>query len=593
MFMPALAYKLNNIHDYIKTILYKEDFNLKNSLSKFKWLINHTKPFIIPLSAIILLGGTSSILGIYRVLISKALIDAATHAETGKMLNTLIIFAIFIAIEILIQTITSKLSVKSYLEICNNIQKNFYKKIMYAKWAPFNKYHSGDILTRLTSDADAVTNLLINVIPNMITNIVLLLGSFLMLLYFNSTLAIIAFLFSPLPLIISKFYSTKLKKIYKKLQQKESQYRSFLHESIQNITIVKAFSLENTNLIQINTIQKEKLDLTLSKNNLTIISNTIFSLSSWFIFFLVYTWGVTKLSKGTITFGTITALLQLINNIKDPFSNIATSIPKIGSTLASAERLIEIEDLESDIFDTTGTYMDKAGIEFNNVSFSYENSNSILKDINLTINPNQTVALIGSSGEGKTTLIRILLSLTYPTTGKIFLTNKIGKLDVTATTRRMISYVPQGNTLFSGTIYDNVKFGNLDATEEDIKAALRAACALDFIDILPNGLNCVIGEGGQGLSEGQAQRISIARALIKKAPILILDEATSALDSDTEINVLKSIKNLNPTPTCLIITHRHTALKICNRVLKLDNGRIIEVENSYYDDAAIELVSGQ
>lgn len=565
---------------------------MKDSLLKIKWLLNHAKPFIIPLITIILLGGATSLLAIYRVLISKSLIDAATRAETGKIFNSLIIFAILISLDIIIQAITSKFSVKSYTKMCNNIQKNFYNHMMYAKWAPFNKYHSGDILTRLTSDADAVTNLLINVIPLLISNIILLLGSFSMLLYFDSTLAVIAILFAPFPLLISKFYSTKLKQIYKRLQQKESQYRSFLHESVQNITIVKAFSLENNNLSQIDTIQKEKLGLTLSRNNLSIISNTFFSLSSWFIFFLVYSWGATKLSKGTITFGTITALLQLVGNIKEPFTTIATSIPKIVSTLASAERLIEIESLESDTFDTTETYMNKAGIEFSNVSFSYERGNSILKDINLIINPSETIALIGSSGEGKTTLIRILLSLTYPSKGKIFLINKAKKLNVTSTTRRMISYVPQGNTLFSGTIYDNVKLGNLDATKEDINAALKAACAFDFVNTLPDGFNSVIGEGGQGLSEGQAQRIAIARALIKKSPILILDEATSALDSNTEVNVLKSIKSLNSVPTCLIITHRHTALKFCDRVLKLDNGHIVEVENSY-NDAAIELVSGE
>lgn len=540
---------------------------------------------------IISLGGIYSISGIYKALISKRVIDAATHIEIDKMVHALIVLAIFISVDVAIQIITSQLSVKIYSTMCNNIQKNFYEKIMHIKWSSFNKYHSGDILTRLTSDAEAVTNLLVNIIPSMVSNLILLLGSFVMLLYFDSTLAIFALIFSPVPLIISKFFSVKLKKIYKNLQEKESQYRSFLHETIQNMTIVKAFCLEKSNIGQINSLQQEKLNLAISRNNISIISSTVFSVSSWFIFFLVYSWGAMNLTKGTITFGTIIALIQLISNIKEPFSVIASSIPKIVSTFASAERLIEIEALERDEVDSTYLNMNDVGIEFHNVSFSYNQNKSILKSLNFTIHPSETVALTGSSGEGKTTLIRMLLSLLYPNAGKILITNNAEKLHINAATRKMIAYVPQGNTLFSGTIYDNVKLGNLNASEQEIKEALSSARAWDFINKFPKGLYTVIGEGGLGLSEGQAQRIAIARALIKKAPILILDEATSALDSKTELSVLQSIKNLTPSPTCIIITHRPAALKICNRALKLVNGHITELKNSYSNDADIKLAS--
>ena len=566
--------------------------NMKNLLSKFKWLSTHTSPFIFPLIIILIMGAVSSILGIYKAFISKRIIDAATQTEISKMIHALIIMALFIAIDIIIQIITSKLSVKCYSEMCNNIQKNFYEKIMLIKWESFNKYHSGDILTRLTSDADAITNLLINVIPTMISSIILLLGSFTMLMFFDTTLAVITLIFAPIPLLIGKFYSSKLKYIYTKLQQKESQYRSFIHESIQNITIVKTFCLESSNIVQIKNLQKQKLNLTISRNNISIIYNAIFTFSSWFIFFLVYSWGSLKLSKGAITFGTITAMMQLMSNVKEPFSIIAASIVKLTSTLASAERLIEIETLETDYINTDETHFNYAGIEFHNMSFSYGTNKAILQNLNFTIYPKEIVALIGPSGEGKTTLIRTLLSLTYPSTGNLYITNKNERLNVTANTRKMISYVPQGNTLFSGTIYDNIKLGNLNSTEEEIKIALQAACAYDFIENFPEGLNTIIGEGGIGLSEGQAQRIAIARALIKKSPILILDEATSALDSTTEVNVLKSIKNLSHSPTCIIITHRPTALTICNRVFQLTNGHISELQESYSTDVAIELVSG-
>lgn len=556
-------------------------------MKKFKWLLQHTTPFIVSLLIIMLFGAVTSAFGIYKTLISKTIIDAATNIKIDTMLRSLFLFGILIIIEMLIQIIISKLSVKSYSKMYNKIQASFYKKIMLTKWASLNKYHSGDLLTRLTSDAEAITNLLINIIPSLTSNIILLFGSFFMLLYFDSTLAVIALVFSPLPIIVSKLLSNRVKKIYKNLQEKESHYRSFIHESIRNITIVKSFCLENLNINKITNIQNEKLSLTISKNNFTIISNTFFSFSSWFIFFLVYGWGALKLSKGTITFGTITALIQLIGNIKEPFSKIASSIPQINSTLASVERLMEIESLESDYSDLMDISKDCLGIEFQNVTFSYDNKNFILKGINLAINPRETVALIGPSGEGKTTLIRMILSLLYPDTGDVFLTNKSEKFKINASTRNTISYVPQGNTLFSGSIYDNLKLGNLNATDEELQTALKAACATKFINDLPKGIHTIIGESGIGLSEGQSQRIAIARALLKKAPILILDEVTSALDSETEINVLEAIKELDPSPTCIIITHRPTALEICNRILKLDNGYIVEVENGYSNDVAI------
>jgi ABC-type multidrug transport system fused ATPase/permease subunit len=296
----------------------------------------------------------------------------------------------------------------------------------------------------------------------------------------------------------------------------------------------------------------------------------------WAGYFLVFSWGAVKLINKKTTFGSVTAMLQLIGNIQGPFNGLASSLPQIISAYASSERIMEIEALKSDKLIENQNTLATAGIEFENVNFSYKADTPILKDLSVKLKQGETVALVGASGEGKTTIINLLLSLINPDSGEIRFFDEANSLVVNSDTRKYISYVPQGNTLFSGTIMDNLLRGNENATEEEVEQAARAACAWGFIHKSKAGLQTEIGERGVGLSEGQAQRLAIARALLHKTPILILDEATSALDGQTEIEVLKAINKLEPAPTCIIITHRTTALKICDRVLKLEGFSLVE-----------------
>ncbi|AKA67170.1 ABC transporter ATP-binding protein [Clostridium scatologenes] len=563
---------------------------LKDMYIRIKWIFNQAKPALHYLVIIVILAAFSAAIGTYRAIVSKHLVDAATTLQKSKLLYVLMVFGACIIIDLIIKSSASIITAKFSVDISNNIRRSLYTKIMKTEWIKLSKYHSGDVLTRITSDVDAVTNMISTTIPSMISLSVLLIGSFIALLFMEPILALILIIISPGSILLSRFFSSRLKKMYLKSQKLESEYRSFLNESIQNIVIVKSFCLEMKNVNRLKNIQRNIVKITLSKTKLSMMANVILSLGYWSGYFLIFSWGSLKLLRGTTTFGTLTAMTQLIGNIQGPVSGLASLLPSAMSALASTERIMELEGLNTDDNYSIKKDIKAVGIVYKSVYFNYKKNVTVLNNISLNINPSETIALIGPSGEGKTTFLYLLLALISPTKGHLYIKDGSDKIDISASTRKFISYVPQGNTLFSGSIADNLRLGNPYATDEELKSAAKAAYAWEFIKDSPEGFNTKLGERGTGLSEGQSQRIAIARALLHKAPILILDEATSALDSETEVKVLKTIKNLKPVPTCIIITHRNTALKICDRVFKLENNHIIEQSSLIFKDIEADVI---
>lgn len=549
---------------------------MKSTFSKISWMLKQAKNTRFFLSLIVISGILASLIGVYRAVLLKNLIDSATSHKSDIMLYSIILLAILIIGEIAIRGFSSMLTTYSSNSICNTLQQNVYSHLLSSKLSEFSKHDSGDILTRMTSDIDNVSNLLVNILPDILSLIILVIASFFTLFAYDSTLAILIIIISPIPILLSRFLSIKIKKLYTKLQETESKYRLLLNESVQNIEVIKSFCLENNHNARLKAIQNNKLKLSLKRNRISIISNSVLSLGYWICFFLAFSWGAFKLSKGMSTFGTLTAILQLVGNIQAPFTSLAYALPQLIAAIASGERIIQLEKLGTDPVLPICAGLSSAGIEFKNINFSYEKNIPVLTDISAVINPGEITAIIGPSGEGKTTLVKLLLSLYQSDNGHIYTTDKDNKYEISASSRKFISYVPQGNTLFSGSIAENLRNGCQNASDKELEAAARAACAWEFIENSQNGLNTIIGEHGTGLSEGQAQRIAIARALLKKAPVLILDEATSALDADTELKVLTAIKTLQPPRTCIVITHRVSALKICSRIFKIENKHLVE-----------------
>lgn len=541
------------------------------------WIKPDLLPYIPGLAIIILIDITGALMGVGTALASKSMVDYAVEGKlnlaglAAAVLGGLIIFRMLMSIG------SSLLSVRILEAFSNSMRQRFFRRLMVTEWQPLAEYHSGDLLTRLTSDVKNITGFFVDVIPHLFALGAQLTASFLALMYFEPRLAVLAFLLGPATVLFSRIWGRKLKKIHIKVQETESTYRSYIQEALQNFVIIKSFQLEQRNSDNLQSLHQDRMRWVLQRNKTTLAANNVISLGYWAGYFLAFGWGVIRLSQKAISFGTLTAFLQLVQQVQGPFIGIASTFPRLMGMIGSAERVRELEKLSVEKTTETVPNLKQVGIVFDKVGFAYQDGETVLTQVTTEILPGQLVALVGSSGEGKTTMIRLLLALLRPREGEVYFTDiKGNRYEVSATTRTWLTYVPQGNTLFSGSIAENLRSGKPEASEKEIEEACRAACAWDFILELPLGINTIIGERGLGLSEGQAQRIAIARAFLKKSPILILDEATSALDLETEMNILNSIERMNCGQTCLVITHRPSALSICSRVLRINEGQLSE-----------------
>jgi ATP-binding cassette, subfamily B, bacterial len=555
-----------------------------------KWMSGQARPFIFSLTLITSLGAILQLSGVGMAIVSKTLIDAAAASQPSQMYRSAIIFIILILVEVLCGAVVSLITSKTSETISNSMRQNFFRQLTLTEWFDISKFHSGDILTRMTSDVGNVSSILVKTLPSIVSLTFLLVASFATLLFYEPTLALLVFMLSPFAIILSRFYGRKLKPLYLKMQEAESIYRSFIHESVQNMLIIKTFCLENNTLNHINELQNNRLKWVLKRSQIGVASNSVLVVSYWLGYFLAFVWGAFSLSKGVATFGMLTAFIQLVGKIQSPFIGLANNLPQIISAMASVDRIMEFEKLQQENNSTIIPELTTAGIEFENISFSYDRDKPVLTNISGKISHGEIAAIVGPSGEGKTTLLRLILSLVQPKSGNLYFVNGLNKYKVCSSTRRFVSYVPQGNTLFSGTIAENLRHGSPNATDKDLEIAAQAACAWDFISELKDGLYTFIGEKGLGLSEGQAQRLAIARALLHKSPILILDEATSALDVNTEFAVLQAIHDHSPGKTCIIVTHRQSVFKICNRIFKIENGHLKNLYNNLIEDSAIEIM---
>ncbi len=538
-----------------------------------KWLMKYTKPYLLVIIIILSLNTIETVASVYTAIVSKNLIDGVIAGSFDS--KYIVIYASIILGSILIKIVTGYMSLMLYEKYSFGLRRQLYSKIITSKWIESAKYHTGDFMTRLTSDVRHLTNGIIKTLPKVIRLIIQLVISFAVLFYYEPMIAYFALLLGPTGAVIALILGRIQKRLKTRVQETEASYRAFLQESLANVPIIKSFTMEEGSLKKLVRLREERFFWVKKNAKVKLASSALMGLTFQTGYLIAFTIGALQVAKGDITFGTMTVFLTLVNRVQSPVMQLGGSVPKFVSMLASASRIVELQKLSNESHSHKQLKGRKIGLKLKNISFSYIEDAKIFMNSDVEINPGDFVAVMGESGIGKTTLIRLLLSFVDQSQGSIeFEDEYMESVHNSATMRGIISYVPQGNTLFSGSIMDNIRVGNTMSTELDIHKAINAS-ACEFVYDLPAGLDTMIGEKGHGLSEGQAQRIGIARALLKEAPVVIFDEATSALDELTERKVMQNLQNIYPRPTCLIITHKRNLMDYCNKELKISERSLI------------------
>ena len=502
---------------------------------------------------------------------TKLAIDVATHNTTAVTLHQAFLLIALIMFTRIVLGLSSRwiraiLGVKAQ----NSMRQHLFNRLLRCKWTELKTYHTGNLTNRIEHDVNDVVNFVTESIPSFITTLAQFIGAFFFLFFMDSTLAIIIVCVIPFFIISSKLYIKKMRKLSHQARDEESKIQSTIQESLQHVMIIKTLQRVAYFTNRLTSQQAQLHQIILSRTRYATISSSLLNLGFATGYFVTFIWGATNLSKGLITYGAMLAFIQLVGQIQGPVRNLSKFIPIFITSFTATERLMDIENIAQEEANTPTKLLPSVGVQLSNLTFQYTTSSRLIfNNFSYSFPAGSITAIIGETGAGKTTLIRLLLSLIQPTEGKIALIDGSGKeFTMRPDLRANFAYVPQGNTLFSGTIRSNLLLGKPDATDEELKTALHTAAA-DFVYKKAKGLETPCGEAGDGLSEGQAQRIAIARALLADGNVFIFDEATSSLDPTTEETVLQRIVTHFANRTLIFITHRPLVLKYVTQKLKL------------------------
>ncbi len=560
----------------------------KNIGSEWKWLLKIMSRYRLEIIIYTLMGVVGIAMGLGASIASKYLIDAVvgqnneTIVPAGAMVVGLGVF------QILINAVSSVISSRVGTRVSNEIRSEIYSGMATACWEGINKYHSGDLVNRLEGDVNSVSSSVVSFLPGLFTKLMQFFGCLAIVLYYDVTLAFLALMSAPVLFFSSRFMTKMMRKYNLETRQMNGKVLSFSEESIQNLQTIKAFGLTTEYAEKFKVLLNNYRNMRLAHDKFTILTTLCLSSIGLIVSYSCYGWGVYRLWDGAITFGTMTLFLQLSGSLTSSFSAIVSMVPGVISVATAAGRIKEITELPKENlgdFDKAAAMLPEArkkgvSVIAENVTYSYADSDrNVLNNISFFAHPGETIAFVGPSGEGKTTILRLLLGLVDKSQGSLKVNVNSGEaIEISPSTRQFCSYVPQENAIFSGTIAENLRVVNPDATDEELRSALKIADALDFVEALPMGLKSIVGERGVNFSEGQVQRLSIARALLCDAPILVMDEATSALDSDTEERVLRGLMDSDGKRTCIITTHRPSMLKYCHRIYELQEDGTLKMK---------------
>ena len=552
------------------------------------WIYEYARLYWKQMIFYTLLGLAGTLVSLISSLISRDMVDIITGQQAGLLARTFCLYIGFSVGNVLISQISNYFANKISISVDNAIKADIFEKMLLTDLESIQNYHTGDLLTRWSSDASNISSGVLNWIPNLVIYTVRFVSTFAVVFYHDPMFALLALIGMPVSMLMSKTLLRRMKGNNERSAAMSAKMSGFNQEAFSNIQTIKAFDLIRLYAERLRGLQREYLTMKLEFQKMSMATSILLSIVGLAVSYSCYGFGIYRVWSGAISYGTMTMFLSLSGSLTGTLNQLVSLVPTAVSLTTSAGRLMDILDMPKEDFSDADQVeqfaarnrTDGIGISFSGVSYAYHNGKQVFCGADFLARPKEIVALVGPSGEGKTTMLRLMLGLLHPQEGERTLIGETDgeKIAVDPSARRLFSYVPQGNTMFSGTIAENMRNVRPEASDEEICEVLKAACAWEFVEKLPDGIYSMVGERGGRFSEGQAQRLSIARALLRRSPILLLDEATSALDVATERRVLRNIMSTTEPSTCIVTTHRTTVLSICQKVYRIREQKCVQMQ---------------
>lgn len=556
------------------------DDELSEIVEDWRWIFSYSKKYKWQIVIFTLFGIAATTFGLVSSVANKYMVDIVTGKKTELLWLVAVIWVGTNVLSLLMNNVNNRYSVKVTTAIRRDVQEDVFNKMLNSEWMSLQEYTNGDMLNRINDDANTISSNAISWVPNLVIMTYNLIATFVVIWHYSKGMTLIAIAGAPVLFLVRRAFLIKERDYIRKTRELSSKLYTYETETFTRMDTIKSMGLTERFADDFDITQGEVRDYALERNAFDIKRNTVMKLLQMTLAAVAFGYALWLLWNDKITYGTMILFIQQRGRLTNAMMNVGSIIPSFVNSSVSAHRvaeLMEIPDEKHSDDDLPEYTNERITLHMHDMEFSYADGEKIIEDGSMEVSTGEMVALVGPTGRGKTTMLRMILGLIYPESGACQLRDESGEIiGINADTRKLFSYVPQGNSLFSGTIADNLRMMNDGASDEELVSALKMADAWEFVEKLPEGMETKVKENGRGLSEGQAQRIAIARALLRKAPILLFDEATSALDVATEERVLDNLRKQKEKRAIIITTHRPSVMDICDRVYRVREGRVEE-----------------